>query len=99
MSSLQSHLENLRAKPEHVRRRMAFWGAFCLTAIVFAFWLASFTATVTGRPNPVTVAVSQVESPGQSLVASVGAAFYDLKDLVFGPKKVVYSSVVVSPGK
>ena len=69
------------------------------TAVVFVFWLASFTSTMTGRPNPVTVAVARVESPGQSLVAGVGAVFYDLKDLVFGPKKVVYPSIEVSPGK
>ncbi len=99
MASLQTHLENLRARPEHIRRRIAFTGALAITLVVFVFWLASFTAMVTGRPNPVSAAVSRVESPGQSLIASVGAVFYDLKDLVFGPKKVTYSSVVVSPGK
>lgn len=99
MATLQSHLENLRAKPEHVRKRIALGGAFAITLVVFMFWLASFTATITGQPNVVTVAVAKVESPGESLVASVGTVFYDLKDLVFGPKKVTYSSVQVSPGR
>ena len=99
MASLQTHLENLRAKPEHIRRRVAFWGAFSFTAIIFAFWLASFTATVTGHPNPVTATVSHVQSPGQSLIAGVGGFFYDVKDLIFGPKKVIYPSVEASPAK
>lgn len=99
MATLQTHLENLRAKPVHVRKRIAFWSAFGVTAVIFVFWLASFTSVVTGVPNPVTVAVAHVESPGQSLVASVGSVFSDVRDLVFGPKKVVYPSVEVTPGK
>lgn len=99
MASLQDHLESLRAKPPHVRKRVAFWGAFGITAVIAAFWMASLTATITGRPNPVTVAVTHAETPAQSLIAGVGGFFYDFKDLVFGPKKVTYSSIEVSPGK
>jgi len=99
MASLQDHLENLRAKPEHIRRRIAFTSALGFTLIVFAFWAASFSAEITGRPNPVSVAVAKAGTPGQSLIAGVGSLFYDIKDLVFGPKKVTYSSVIVTPGK
>jgi hypothetical protein len=99
MATLQNHLENLRAKPAHVRKRIAFWSSFGITAVIFAFWLTSFTATVTGRPNPVTSVAARIGSPTESLIAAAGTAYDDIRDLIFGPKKVVYSSVEVRPGK
>lgn len=96
-----SYLENLRAKPEHVRRRIAFWSSFAFTAIVFAFWLGSFTGTFSNGSvgTAISAAVGKAGSPGQSLVAGVGAFIGDLKDLVFGSKKIEYASVEVVPKK
>ena len=99
MATLQNHLENLRSKPDHVRRRIAFWSSFGITAIIFTFWLGSMTGVNTTTGAAVTQAVSRVGSPAQSLVANVGALFGDLKDMIFSPKKVTYSTIEVSPGK
>ena len=43
-------------------------------------------------------AVNKAGTPAQSLVASVGSFFYDIKDMIFGPKKINYATVEVSPG-
>ncbi len=96
--SLQTTLEKMRAKPDHVRTRIAFWSSFGITAVIFTFWLASFS--VTGTPNKaVASAVEKAGAPGQSLVASVGSFFVDIKDMIFGSKKIKYAEVEVIPGK
>ncbi len=95
---LQTHLENLRAKPEHIRKRIAFWSSFGITAIIFAFWLGSFSITGSTASGAVASAVSKAGSPGSSLIAGVGNFFVDIKEMIFGAKKIKYSEVVVTPG-
>ena len=94
--TLQAYLEHLRGKPHHVRKQIAFWSSLGITAIIFAFWLASFTGSF-NQPKSVASAVS-ASTPGQSLIAGIGSVFGDIKDFIFTPKKVVYT-VEVSPGK
>jgi hypothetical protein len=94
-----SLLNNIRAKPEHVRKRYAFWLSFGFTAIVFAFWLGSFNSIRTNSQASVASAVEKAGSPASTMVASVGTFFKDIKEMVFGTKKVTYSSVEVRPGK
>lgn len=96
---LQANLENLRAKPEHIRKRIAFWSSFGITAIIFVFWLASFSYLPSKATGVVTQAVGRAGAPAQSLIASVGSFFVDIKDLVWSPKKVTYSNIEVVPGK
>lgn len=96
--SLQQHLETLRAKPEHIRKRVAFFSAFGITAIISVFWLSSFSS-LGGSPNAVAVAVNKAGTPAGSMLASVGSLFNDVKELLFGAKKITYSSVEVLPGK
>ena len=96
--SIETYIENLRAKPEHVRRRFALWSSFGFTAIIFLFWLASFTAIGSNAKATVAQAVEKAGTPAQSLIASVGSFFYDIKDMIFGPKKINYGTVEVSPG-
>ncbi|MFA6553936.1 MAG: hypothetical protein WCS89_00300 [Candidatus Paceibacterota bacterium] len=95
--SLQDHIENLRAKPEHIRKRYSFSISLGVTAIIFAFWISSFG----GHSNDVVAtAVNKIETPGRSMIASVGSFFVDIRDIVFGPKKVNYTSTVeVKPGR
>ena len=97
--SFQSYLENLRAKPAHIRKQYAFWASFGVTVVIFAFWLASFSPFGGSSQSAVADAVDKARTPGQSLVASVGSFFTDVKDIVFGSRKVTYSSVEVKPGK
>ncbi len=96
--NFQAHLDNLRSKPEHVRRRLAFWSSFGLTAIIAAFWLGSMTSFNTHAKQSVAAAVDKAGSPAQSLVAGVGAFGKDIWQLVFGAKKVQYSEVIATPG-
>ena len=97
--NITSHLENLRAKPEHIRKRIAFWSAFGITAVIFMFWLASFNSFGIDNGSKVAAAVQSVGTPSQALVASVGGFFDDIWDMIAGPKKVTYSTVEVLPGK
>ena len=97
--TIQAHIERLKTKPEHVRKQIAFWSAFGLTFVIFAFWVASFTTAGKNAQQAVTDAVAQAGTPAQSLVASVGGFFGDIKNLIFSPRKVSYTDVVVTPGK
>lgn len=97
--TLQNHLENLRAKPEHVRKRIAFWSSFGITAVIFMFWLGSFSVTNTIAQGSVATAVTKVDSPGSSLIAGVGNFFIDIKEMIFGAKKIQYSEVEIRAGK
>lgn len=96
--SFYSYLENLRAKPEHVRRRYSFWTSFGITAIIFVFWLGSFSISNLSAQAPIASAVEKAGSPGQSMIAGVASFFGDLKELIFGAKRVTYTSIEVLPG-
>ena len=97
--SFQSYLENLRAKPEHIRKRYAFSMSFGITAIIFMFWLSSFSTIRNSSTDVIASTMNKIETPSQSLVASVNSFLVDIRDIFFGPKKVEYKSVVVTPGR
>jgi hypothetical protein len=97
--NLQSHLENLRAKPEHIRKRYAFWSSLGITAVIFTFWVASFSSWGSTSAPVVATAVDKAGTPAQSMIAGVGSFFVDIKDMIFGAKKIKYTSVEVVPGK
>lgn len=99
MEALSSYVDNLREKPEHLRRRAAFWWAFGITFVIFLFWLASFDLTGKNVQTTAAAVASQVSSPGESLVAGIGALGSDLWSKITGPKKVTFSEVEVLPGK
>lgn len=99
--TFQAYLETLRAKPDHIRQRIAFWSAFGVTAVIFAFWVASLSFAGTSARTTVATAVDKAGSPSQSLIAGVGGFFGDIKDIFsgfFGSKKVTYGEIEVSPG-
>jgi len=96
---IHSHLALLRSKPEHVRRRIAFWSSFGITGLIFLFWLASFSAIGPSSSSSVAKALDEVNTPAQSMVAAVGSLFDTLRDRLFGPKKVEFSTVEVMPGE
>lgn len=97
--SLQTTLESLRAKPEHVRNRIAFWGSFSVTAVIFVFWLASFSITGTRATGAVASVMKKTGTPASSLIAGVGSFFGDVKDMILGPKKIRYTEVEVRAGE
>lgn len=96
--SFQTTLENLRTKPAHIRSRIAFWSSFGITAVIFMFWLASFSVTGSPAKGAIASAVDKAGSPTQSLLAGVGGFFLDVKEMIFGAKKIQYAEVEVSAG-
>ena len=96
--SLISYIENLRDKPVHVRKHYAFWTSFGVTAVIFLFWLSTATSLGTKAQGQIAKVASSVGTPAQSLLASVGSFAGDIKELIFGAKKITYSTVEVSPG-
>ena len=96
---MTTYLENLRAKPEHERKRFAFWSSLGVTAVIAAFWLASFTGINIGAESAVSSAVAKAGTPAQSLVAGVSAFGGDIWSMLTGPKKISYAEIQVTPGK
>ncbi len=93
-----SHLHNLRNKPPHIRQHIAFWSALGLTAIIFVFWSASFSLS---KPSPSVViskALAQPNPPLESMLAAVGSLYDSVRDRIFSPKKIEFSTVEVGPG-
>ncbi len=66
--AIAEHIETLRAKPEHVRRRIAFWTSFSVTALIFMFWIGSFTS-----PGAATSA-KLAAAPQSGMTASAASA-------------------------
>ncbi len=101
--SLQSIIQNLSEKPDHIRRRYSLLISFGVTAVIFVFWLSSFdlikTPVEQNLANIETGIVQQIKTPTRTILASVGSFAVDIKDIFFGPKKVIYSSVEVKPGR
>ena len=97
--SLQTYLENLRAKPEHEKKRFAFWSSLGFTAVLFVFWAASFTVNISSSQSVVAQTLEKTSAPAQSLIASVGSFFGDIADYFVSPKVIEYKSLEVVPGK
>lgn len=97
--SIESYIESLKGKPEHIRKRYAFWSAFGITMVIFTFWLNSFSVFSNKTQDIIANTVGKVGTPVQSITASVGAFFTDIGDIFFGPKKVTYTNVEVVAGK
>ena len=97
--SFTTYLEGLRAKSDHEKKHIAFWSSLGLTAVIAAFWLASFTGINIGAGTAVGSAVAKAGTPAQSLVAGVGAFGGDIWTMLTGPKKITYAEIQVSPGK
>ncbi len=82
---LADHIENLRAKPEHVRRRIALGASGGITGIVVVVWAValatsgSFALTsgtlASGEPAPnIKNAFSETGSSFSNLLGAAGAA-------------------------
>lgn len=100
--SLTSYIDSLKERPEHHRRRHAFWWAFGITLVMFAFWLSSFASIGIGFKASQTAAAEtagKIVTPGQSLIAGVGDLFGDVWTMITGPKKVKLSEIEARPGK
>jgi hypothetical protein len=97
--SLSSFLDKVAGKPDHIKKRYSFFFAFAVTAIIFSFWINSFGYINDKEDQVLADVVDKVDSPAKSLVANVGTFASDIKDIIFGPKKINYSTVEVKPGR
>ncbi len=82
-------LEQLRAKPPHIKKHIAFWTSGGITAIILVFWVTSLNITlknqaiaaldgdvyVSSDNEIVGSPVKSAPSPISSLTASVSDAF------------------------
>lgn len=86
------YIENLRNKPDHVKKRFAFLVSFSFTFLVFAGWMASYGF----KPSEIVANKDgSVEKPVSSLTASVVGAYDDIKSMIFNSNKVEYSSTAI----
>lgn len=83
------YIENLKTKPDHVKKRFAFLVSFSFTFLVFVGWIASYGFT----SNSSTVAVA--DAPVSSLTATALGAWDDIKSMILGSNKVEYSQDVI----
>lgn len=95
MHTVVSYIEGLRERPEHIRRKAAFWWALGITAVVLVFWLATFSVTGDAVRSSAASVASRVSSPAASLVAGTGALANDVWRSLMGPKKVSFSAAEV----
>ncbi|MDE2188221.1 MAG: hypothetical protein KGJ35_00625 [Patescibacteria group bacterium] len=95
MRTIEQHLHHLRQKPEHIKKHVAFWTSFGITAIIFAFWLTSLSF---GRSAP---SITSTESPWHAVTASVHDAWSTLSNSFGGSSSANYNipPLQVSAGK
>lgn len=94
------HIEKMKTKPEHIRRRYAFVVSFSISALIFVGWIASYglgsSPVLADKTTDKTKTeeTAKVESPFSSLSASAFGAFDDIKSIIFGSNKTEYSSQI-----
>lgn len=89
MKTIPQHIEHIKGKPHHVRKRIAFGVATCGAALIALVWLAGSLGTgafairgatfaeSTGAESTVTVAAENGSRPAISGIAGVAAALQD----------------------
>jgi hypothetical protein len=96
------HIEKMKGKPEHIRRKYAFVVSFSISALIFVGWIASYgisSSPVLADKNAKedadksTIATTaKVDSPISTLTASAVGAFENIKSIFIGSNKTEYSS-------
>jgi hypothetical protein len=96
MATLSHHLHNIRQKPNHVKKQIAFWTSFSITFVVVLFWLAAGSFYRSSAPS---VAVTP-ESPWHAMTASMSDAWTSFTTSL-GASTATYQSpsVQVTAGK
>jgi hypothetical protein len=99
-----NYINNLKTKPEHIRKRFAFMFASTFTIIVFAGWVASFglvnNSTLSKNTDKKSNQNINIDRPVSSLSATAIGEWSDIKSIFFGSNKVEFSndSIEVLPG-
>lgn len=99
---MNNYIENLKTKPEHIKKRFAFLVSFSFSALILVGWIASYgfvsNSVVANSANG--DATTTIDTPVTSVTASVIGAYDDLKNIIFGSNKTEYSAptVIVEAG-
>jgi uncharacterized membrane protein len=88
------HIERMKQKPEHIRRRYAFVVSFSISALIFVGWVSSYGIST----SPVVAEKKVIESPATSLTASAIGVFKDIKSIFVGSNSVEYNSQIEVTG-
>ena len=88
---MMNKLEQLRAKPDHIKRMIAAGVAGGITLVIVIFWIVSLSVTSRNSSNLADTATAHIAaSPFSTLSASVADAFAPVGSL-FGRLKDVIS--------
>ena len=93
---IENHIENMRAKPHHIKKQYALGVSLGVTLVIFGFWLV-------GMRSSSEVVADSVEpmKPVKALTANVSQAFDYVKSYFVSSNKAEYKpdNVEVLPGK
>lgn len=101
-----NYINNLKSKPEHIRRRFAFLVASSFTFIVFMGWITTIQLGDTVKVADETDSNSKtqeiaVDTPVTTLSATAINAWNDVKSIFLGSNKAKFDNnlIEVLPGK
>jgi phospholipase/lecithinase/hemolysin len=89
---ITNYINNLKTKPEQVRKRFALTVSLAVTGLILIGWIASYSITSTPTVSDAT------DAPVSSLTASVGSIYSDIKNMIFGSNKAEFGTIEVTPG-
>ena len=95
--NLNKHIENLKTKPDHIKKRVAFLISFSFSFMVFTGWIVSSygissSPTLANNTENSDANATLVEAPVSSLTASAVNAWTDIKKIIFGSSNTNASS-------
>lgn len=96
------YIEQLRAKPDHHKKRFAFFTSAGITFVIFALWLVSLQV---GNVNNDTVVLNQKKqvSPFKAVTDNVAGVIHSISESRESFKKVINNQTTVNvevvPGK
>jgi hypothetical protein len=92
---MYDYIENLRTKPEHIKKRFAFITSSIITLAIFFVWIVSTYGLNTSNikmADKDSDGKVLAEAPVSSLTASVVGAWDDIKTLFWGSNKAEFSA-------
>lgn len=100
---MKQHLETLRAKPEHIKRRIAFFSSLSISLLILFVWVVSFQIQSSAEVAQANNDDSSIKTPAVTLSANVSDAWDSLKEVISGAFKgsknsATNNSLEVVPG-
>ncbi len=91
-------LENIRNKPEHVKKSIAFFSSLAITSVVALFWVVSYinySTEVLSKKDTENQTASAIDALGQKISGSYDRirGQFNIGDIVGGEKEAVSQDV------